>query len=90
MHLKVSVNVNSPLRLLFVGKASNGGFAIDQITFTKGDCKSESIIATENPSVMLGFSVAGWNLFKLASEKLDKPFLQHVRFLRYNIHTYNL
>jgi hypothetical protein len=28
-------------RLVLEGKASNGGFAIDQLTFNPGDCTSE-------------------------------------------------
>ncbi|XP_023328229.1 MAM and LDL-receptor class A domain-containing protein 1 [Eurytemora carolleeae] len=36
---QVSVNLNRKIRLLIVGEASNGGFAIDQLTFSPGACK---------------------------------------------------
>ncbi len=38
---QVSVSSNSAFRLAFEGKASNGGFAIDQLVFSPGRCSSE-------------------------------------------------
>ena len=37
---QVAVNMNKDFRLVLEGKASNGGFAIDQLTFNSGDCAS--------------------------------------------------
>lgn len=39
---QVAVNSGSDFRLILEGKASNGGFAIDQLVFTSGTCKSKS------------------------------------------------
>ena len=38
---QVSVDMSRDFRLVLEGKASNGGFAIDQLTFYPGDCPSE-------------------------------------------------
>ncbi len=38
---QVSVSAASDFRLVLEGKASNGGFAIDQLVFTPGGCKSK-------------------------------------------------
>ena len=40
-------------RLVLEGKASNGGFAIDQLTFNPGDCPSET-----SPSFIVKTSVS--------------------------------
>ena len=37
---QVAVDMNKDFRLVLEGKASNGGFAIDQLTFNSGDCAS--------------------------------------------------
>ena len=40
---QVAVDMSKDFRLVLEGKASNGGFAIDQLTFNQGDCASEEI-----------------------------------------------
>jgi len=46
---QVAVNMNKDFRLVLEGKASNGGFAIDQLTFNSGDCASRPESAEPNP-----------------------------------------
>ena len=41
---QVTVQNNRDFRLYLEGKASNGGFAIDQLTFYPGECPSKSIL----------------------------------------------
>ena len=38
---QVEVSAASDFRLVMEGKASNGGFAIDQLIFSEGECSSE-------------------------------------------------
>ena len=38
---QVAVDMRKTFRLVLEGKASNGGFAIDQMTFNPGDCPSK-------------------------------------------------
>ena len=38
---QVTIDTNRDFRLYLEGKASNGGFAIDQLTFYPGDCPSK-------------------------------------------------
>lgn len=40
--LQVAVDMRKTFRLVLEGKASNGGFAIDQLTFNPGDCPSRN------------------------------------------------
>ena len=40
---QVAVDMSKAFRLVLEGKASNGGFAIDQLTFNPGDCTSKEI-----------------------------------------------
>ena len=40
---QVAVDMSKDFRLVLEGKASNGGFAIDQLTFNQGDCASRKI-----------------------------------------------
>ena len=37
---QVTVDMTKDFRLVLEGKASNGGFAIDQLEFNPGECKS--------------------------------------------------
>ena len=41
---QVAVDMSKDFRLVLEGKASNGGFAIDQLTFNQGDCASKNIL----------------------------------------------
>jgi hypothetical protein len=41
---QVTVNSQSDFRLVMEGKASNGGFAIDQLVFSPGKCDSKSYL----------------------------------------------
>ena len=41
---QVSVDMRKDFRLVIQGKASNGGFAIDQLTFSSGECASRNSI----------------------------------------------
>ena len=38
---QVTVNARSDFRVVMEGKATNGGFAIDQLVFSPGKCDSE-------------------------------------------------
>ena len=41
---QVTVNGQSDFRVVLEGKASNGGFAVDQLVFTHGKCESKKKI----------------------------------------------
>ena len=41
---QVQIGAASDFRLVLEGKATNGGFAIDQLVFTPGKCKSELLL----------------------------------------------
>ena len=41
---QVTVDMTKDFRLVLEGKASNGGFAIDQLEFNPGECKSIKIV----------------------------------------------
>ena len=40
---QVEVDATSDFRVVLEGKASNGGFAIDQLVFTPGRCTSKNL-----------------------------------------------
>jgi hypothetical protein len=56
---QVAVNSATDFRLVLEGKASNGGFAIDQLVFTPGKCKSKCVTyyRQSSPYVHLGYQV---------------------------------
>ncbi len=52
---QVTVDATSDFRLIMEGKASNGGFAIDQLIFSPGKCESELQFLFHRKRVLIWF-----------------------------------
>jgi len=62
---QASVRSNSPFRLVFEGKASNGGFAIDQLVFSPGKCSSKAKL------LKVGHRIKDLSFFKARPRSAD-------------------
>lgn len=55
MPAQVTVDASTDFRIVLSGQATNGGFAVDDITFSSGSCPSKYLFKTNKISIMMWF-----------------------------------
>lgn len=65
MPAQVTVDASTDFRIVLSGQATNGGFAVDDITFSSGSCPSKYYFKTYKIDIVFVFQILKLNICNL-------------------------